>query len=85
LRKRVKFVVSNPTRRVDDLICLVKLNTVIPVPAIEHAPSQLDIERELASKSGLTPEPRRARKAAAERGFHAVAILAKEHIGKVTA
>ena len=31
LRKSVKFVVSNPTRRVDDLIRLVKLNTVIPM------------------------------------------------------
>jgi len=53
--------------------------------AVEHAPSELGIERELASKSGLTPESRRARKAAAERGFRAVAKLAKERIGKVTA
>jgi len=44
LRKSVKFVVSNPTRRVDDLIRLVKLNTVIPMLAIEHAPSELGIE-----------------------------------------
>jgi anti-anti-sigma regulatory factor len=33
LRKGVTFVASNPTRRVYDLICLVKLNTVIPVCA----------------------------------------------------
>jgi len=38
-RKSVKFVVSNPTRRVDDPIRLGKLNTVIPMLAIEHAPS----------------------------------------------
>jgi len=39
LHKGVKFVVSNPTRRVDDLIRLVKLHTVIPTVAIEHAAS----------------------------------------------
>ena len=53
-RKTVKFVVSNPTRRVDDLIRLMKLNTVIPMLAVEHAPSALAIEAELASQSGLT-------------------------------
>ena len=47
LRKSVKFVVSNPTRRVDDLIRLVKLNTVIPMRSIKH-PSELRIEREFA-------------------------------------
>jgi anti-anti-sigma factor len=36
LRKSVKFMVSNPTRRVGHLISLVKLNTVIPMLAIEH-------------------------------------------------
>jgi anti-anti-sigma regulatory factor len=65
LRKQLKFVVSNPTRRVDHLLRLVKLNTVIPMLAIEQAPSELGIEHELASNSGLTPEPPRARKAAA--------------------
>jgi hypothetical protein len=54
LRKQLKFVVSNPTRRVDRLLRLVKLNTVIPMLAIEQAPSELGIERELASNSGLT-------------------------------
>src|SRR5712664_3760885 len=44
LGKSVKFVVSNPTRRVDDLIRLVKLNTVIPTLPIEHAPSELSVE-----------------------------------------
>jgi len=43
LRKGVKFVVSNPTRRVDELIRLVKLNTVIPTLAIEHRPSELSL------------------------------------------
>jgi anti-anti-sigma factor len=40
LRKRVKFVISNPTRRVFDLIRLVNLDTAIPaipVRAIENA------------------------------------------------
>jgi anti-anti-sigma factor len=43
LRKSVKFVVSNPTRRVDDLIRLAQLNTVIPMLAFEHAPSELSM------------------------------------------
>ena len=43
-RKSVKFAVSNPTRRVEVLIRLVKLNTVIPMLALEHTPAELGIE-----------------------------------------
>jgi anti-anti-sigma factor len=44
LRKSVKFVISNPTRHVNDLMRLVKLNTVIPMLNIEFASSELGIE-----------------------------------------
>jgi anti-anti-sigma factor len=51
LRKSVKFVVSNPTRRVEDLIRLVDMNTVLPIIAIEYAPPELAIGHELASNT----------------------------------
>jgi anti-anti-sigma factor len=43
-RKRVKFAVSNPTRRVYELIHLVSLDSVISVHAIEPVPFDLGIE-----------------------------------------
>jgi hypothetical protein len=43
-RKTVKFAVSNPTRRVYELIHLVSLDRVISVHAIEPVPSDLGIE-----------------------------------------
>src|SRR3981081_2665329 len=49
LRKGVTFVASNPTRRVYDLICLVKLNTVIPVCVHRTRAFELAIAHELAS------------------------------------
>jgi anti-anti-sigma factor len=49
LHKSVKFAVSNPTRRVEDLIRLVDLNTVLSIIAIEHTPSELAIAHDLAS------------------------------------
>jgi len=45
LREGVKLLVSNPTRRVDRLIRLVKLNTVIPMRAVEHVPAELGIAK----------------------------------------
>lgn len=50
LRKSVKFAVSNPTRRADELMRLVKLNTVMPTVAIEHAPSELGLSSFVASE-----------------------------------
>jgi anti-anti-sigma factor len=44
LRKSVKFVVSNPTRLVEDLMRLVRLNTVIATLPVEHAPAEIAIE-----------------------------------------
>jgi anti-anti-sigma factor len=63
LREGVTLLVSNPTRRVYDLICLVKLDSVIPMCAIE--PTQA-IELVPATNGGLAAEPRHAREAAAE-------------------